>query len=183
MKEIYLALAKAKGEVVQPKKEAVNPHFKSKYADLASIEEAIKKPLSSNGLAILVMPEINMDNIRIKTIIVHESGQEIETELVKALVDANNIQKIGAEITYLRRYILSSIMGIAGEEDDDGNSVVPIEEKVEKLATKGQIEFIQKMGQNPKVLEKYSDQYANWTGTFKEAQETIDLLKKEIEGN
>lgn len=117
------ALAKAQGQVGGAKKDSANPHFKSKYADLASCWEACREALSQNDLAIIQAPgEAGGGVVEMTTMLVHKSGEYISERLTIPLakVDA---QGYGSAITYARRYALTSFVGIA-PEDDDGNAAV-----------------------------------------------------------
>jgi hypothetical protein len=121
--ELSAALAKAQGIMEGASKDSANPFFKSKYADLASVWDACRKPLSDNGLSVVqtteFMPE-HPDMVCIETILCHSSGQWIKGKLAVKPVKADP-QSVGSCITYLRRYSLQSIVGIA-PEDDDGNA-------------------------------------------------------------
>lgn len=114
------ALCQTQATVEAVKKDANNPFFKSKYADLASIWHAIREALTSNGLSVLQEPSTEGNKVRITTTLIHTSGEYVRSLLeVPALkVDP---QGIGSAITYARRYALGAIVGIA-PEDDDGNA-------------------------------------------------------------
>lgn len=121
MKELYTALAKAQGQIEGASKERENLHFKSKYADLASVWDAIRAPLSANGLCVIQLPELLADGKMIlRTILAHSSGSQIETVYPLNPV-AQTPQGYGSAITYARRYTLMAITGVA-PEDDDGNA-------------------------------------------------------------
>lgn len=111
------ALVKFQKEVKPVKKEANNPFFNSKYADLSSIIETIKEPLAKQGLAYTQFP---IGEFGVTTILMHESGEWIEETFSLRPVDLKP-QSVGSAITYARRYALGAILGIATEEDDDGN--------------------------------------------------------------
>lgn len=115
--EIASALAKAQGEMDGASKSAANPFFKSKYADLASVWDACRGPLSSNGIAIIQSPSAEGVLVTVETLMVHTSGQWMRNVLtVPAKEDSP--QAIGSAITYLRRYVLQSLVGVAPEDDD-----------------------------------------------------------------
>lgn len=118
--ELAAALAKAQGEIEGAHKDSANPFFKSKYADLASVWEACRVPLSKNGLAIVQLPRADGNAVTMETRLVHSSGQWIEGELTAVAKDEGP-QSIGSTVTYLRRYMLQSVTGVA-PEDDDGNA-------------------------------------------------------------
>ncbi len=116
---LAVALSKAQGEMTTAKKDADNPYFKSKYADLASVWEACRAPLAKYGLSVCQMPEYVDGYVFVQTILMHASGEWISSELrLKPVKD--DPQGMGSAITYARRYALSAAVGIA-PEDDDGN--------------------------------------------------------------
>jgi hypothetical protein len=114
------ALAKAQGEIEGAAKANVNPHFKSKYADLASVWDACRAPLSKHGLSILQPVRADGPHVTVTTILAHSSGEWIEESLTMT-AQQNTPQGVGSAITYGRRYGLAAMVGIA-PEDDDGNA-------------------------------------------------------------
>lgn len=120
--ELAKALAKAQGEMENAKRTSMNPHFKSSYADLATIWDVIREPLSNNGLSVVQLPaETTNGNIRLTTTLMHSSGEFIEEGFSLSLKDASNPQQAGSALTYMKRYALLGVAGIA-PEDDDGNA-------------------------------------------------------------
>lgn len=115
------AMAKAQSEMADAVKDGFNPHFKSKYATLASVREAVRKPLSDNALAVTqtFTPSEN-GTVTIVTTLMHESGESIASVLQLPVLK-NDAQSFGSAISYGRRYSLAAICGIADDEDDDGN--------------------------------------------------------------
>lgn len=109
------ALAKAQGMMEFAKKDSLNPHFKSKYADIAAVIEAIREPLSKNGLSYVQFEE---DDYLI-TMLMHISGEWISGKM-KLILSKQDMQGKGSAVTYARRFSLSSMVGIA-QDDDDGN--------------------------------------------------------------
>lgn len=116
------ALAKAQAEIRPAAKDSTNPHFKSRYADLAAIWEACRKPLTSNGLSVVQMPiDSEPGHAGLMTMLIHESGEYISASFsVKTMQDT--AQGVGSALTYLRRYALASFVGVVADEDDDGNA-------------------------------------------------------------
>ena len=116
------ALAKAQLQIEPASKNATNPHFRSHYADLASIWDACRGPLNTNGLSIVQFPcDGEVGRIGLCTMIVHSSGEWMsETITVKALKE--DPQFLGGVLTYLRRYSLAAVVGVTATEDDDGNA-------------------------------------------------------------
>lgn len=118
-KDLYTALSKAQGAVENAKKLSNNPHFKSRYADLATIWDAIREPLTSNGISVLQLPcEAPDGAIGLMTIIGHSSGQSVSSNYFCKLKDASNPQQVGSALTYMKRYTLLGVAGIASEDDD-----------------------------------------------------------------
>jgi hypothetical protein len=136
--ELAAALAKAQGMMENAVMNRVNPHFKSKYADLAAIFDAARKPLSANGLAIV---QTIGDGV-LHTRLLHTSGQWIASE--HPLPMSGRPQEIGSALTYARRYSLSALIGIAADEDDDANAANRSNGKdnTEKLLDAEQMEYV-----------------------------------------
>lgn len=119
--ELAAALSKAQAAMPNASKDATNPHFKSRYADLASIWDACRKPLTDNGLAVIQAPvAAEPGYVGLTTTLLHASGQWI-AETVSAPLTQNTAQSIGSALTYLRRYALAAMVGVA-PDDDDGNT-------------------------------------------------------------
>jgi hypothetical protein len=118
---IAAALAKAQSEMGKALKDAANPHFKSKYADLSSVTGACMPALNANGIAV-IQPFFDDETGRyVKTILIHgASGETLECR-VPLIVAKNDMQGFGSAATYARRYGLMAMTGIA-PEDDDGNA-------------------------------------------------------------
>lgn len=121
-KQLAEALVKCQGMVEGAKKGKKNDHFRSKYADLASVWEACSDALQENGLAVLQFPtQSPPGTVGLRTVVLHESGESIEDTFHMPLKDATNPQAAGSAITYARRYALMAALGIC-PEDDDGNA-------------------------------------------------------------
>lgn len=118
--ELAAALAKAQAAMKNATLNRVNPHFKSKYADLAGIRDAVMPVLAAHGLS--VVQAIGAGAVQ--TRLLHSSGQWIESEC--PIPPVQDMQKLGSAITYARRYSLSAIACIAADEDDDGNEAATV---------------------------------------------------------
>lgn len=114
------ALAKAQAEVTGAAKDSENPHFKSKYADLASVWDACRVALSKNGLAVVQLAESDGDRAVVVTVLTHASGEWMRGRIALRPMKAD-AQGIGSALTYGRRYGLAAMVGVA-PEDDDGNA-------------------------------------------------------------
>lgn len=120
--ELAKALAKAQGEIENASKNAANPRFESKYADLAEVLNTVRPVFSSHGLSVLQMPSFDGGIASVETLLMHTSGEWI-SNTCSAPVSKNDAQGVGSAITYLRRYSLAAFACIA-QEDDDANSAV-----------------------------------------------------------
>mgnify|MGYP001302732064 CR=1 FL=1 len=122
IKELATALAKAQGKLKGALKDASNPFFKSKYADLASVVEAIRQPFAENGLSyVQTIESSDKDEVRIETMLLHASGEWLSCGVLAVPVSKADAQGYGSALTYARRYGLSAACGVA-PEDDDGNA-------------------------------------------------------------
>ena len=116
--ELCKALITFNVKVESIEKDAKNPFFKSSYASLQNIQDAIREPLIESGLTISQHPE---GEHGLTTILMHQSGEWIESHYVMTPVK-NDPQGIGSCITYQKRYALVSILNLSiGDPDDDGN--------------------------------------------------------------
>jgi hypothetical protein len=118
LNELAAALAKAQAQVRGAIKDANNPHFKSSYADLASVWDACREAITANGLSVVQAPEPGPDGaVCVTTRLMHSSGQWMEASLCCRPMK-NDAQGVGSVITYLRRYALAAMVGVAPEDDD-----------------------------------------------------------------
>jgi hypothetical protein len=120
IKELAAALSKVQGAIGIAVKDSTNPFFKSRYADLASVWDACREHLAANKLAVTQLPtNAESGRVAMTTVLMHASGEWIATECSVKLVK-DDPQAVGSALTYLRRYMLSAIVGIVAD-DDDGN--------------------------------------------------------------
>ena len=119
--ELAAALAKAQSEMRNPAFDATNPAFRSKFASLAAVRDAVVPPLAKHGLAVTQLAcNDEQGRATVETVLMHSSGQWIGSRLTvpTAKADAHGA---GSAITYARRYALMALVGVVGDEDDDGN--------------------------------------------------------------
>lgn len=121
IKELAAALAKCQGEMKNPPKSASNPFFKSKYATLDTIVDTIRPALAKYELSYIQSCSSDEQNISVTTLLMHSSGEWIESDPMTVKATKLDPQGAGSAITYARRYTLSAMLGVASEEDDDGN--------------------------------------------------------------
>lgn len=138
--ELAGALSKAQSFIKGAVKDTSNPFFKSRYADLASVWEACREPLTTQGLSVVQMPATEFLGtpevyefqaksgetrigvkvaciVSVRTRLLHSSGQWLE-ETASCMLATGDPQAVGSAITYLRRYALQSVAGVAPEDDD-----------------------------------------------------------------
>ena len=112
--KISQALIKAQKNIKSVTKDASNPFFKSKYADLASVINACKEELNAEGIIVL-QP---VDGMNVETLLLHESGEFISASTPIVCKSQNNPQDLGSAITYARRYGLQSMIFLPSVDDD-----------------------------------------------------------------
>jgi hypothetical protein len=130
--ELAAALAAAQAEMRAASKDAANPMFRSKYATLSSIWEAAREPLARNGLSVVQTPEqSDLGVCTLTTTLLHSSGEHISSTfslpvlpqvVARGEQPVQTAQGYGSALTYARRYALAAIVGIAPDDDDDGNA-------------------------------------------------------------
>lgn len=121
MKEIAQALVKAQRAFGPALKTSSNPHFKSRYADLAACVEAVMDGLNANGIALVQQTHECEAGVIVETVFVHESGETFSAGKLHVPAVKHDAQGYGSALTYARRYSLMAACGIA-PEDDDGNA-------------------------------------------------------------
>jgi len=122
LKELAPALAKAQAAMKAATMDGENPHFRSRYATLASINDAVKKPLADHGLCVVQGVGAGEGTAKVSTMILHSSGEWIASELALPVGERATPQAIGSAISYGRRYGLAALCGVVSDTDDDGNA-------------------------------------------------------------
>lgn len=198
IKELLTALAKAQGKISAAKKDSTNPHFKSKYADLAACWEAIKEPLSSNGLSLTQWVTTAEKGVSVVTVLGHSSGEFMSSEATFPVKDIGNPQSMGSSITYARRYCLSAAIGLVADDDDDdddGNAAsqkpayvppaAPPVPRITKDQYKELLYLAVSLGFNEEALiasDKQKKQPDDWTAnTYVDIKTRLTALKKSKE--
>jgi len=121
MKNIASALVKAQRGFAPALKTSTNPHFRSKYVDLAGCVEAVVDSLNAAGIALIQRTSQDDTGVTVETVFVHESGEMLECGKLHVPAAKQDPQGYGSALTYARRYSLMAACGIA-PEDDDGNA-------------------------------------------------------------
>lgn len=130
MKSIATALASAQINMGKALKQANNPHFRSKYADLGSVMDACLPALNDHGIAVIQPTGEDETGRYVETILIHGESGELLSCRVPLIVSKNDMQGYGSAVTYARRYGLMAMAGIA-PEDDDGNAAAKAAPKQE----------------------------------------------------
>ncbi len=120
---LFTAMAAAFPEIEGAIKDSNNPHFKSKYADLSSVVEAIKPALIKNDLFFVQMNHEQQGGVCVETIVCHSSGGQMSFGKLFVPAGKQDAQGYGSALTYARRYSLMTAFGVC-PEDDDGNAAV-----------------------------------------------------------
>lgn len=129
--KLAIALVKFNAEVSSIAKDAKNPFFKSEYVTLDNLIIHTRPILQKNGLVVMQSPLSREDgSIGIQTLLIHESGEYIESEpIYMKPAKQNDPQAAGSVISYMRRYSYQAILNLNTGEDDDGNNASPMENK------------------------------------------------------
>lgn len=134
LNELAKALSAAQAEMENAKMNGTNPHFNSKFANLAAIREATLPALTKHGLSITQFTSITeAGSLLLVTRLMHASGQYVEGEFPIAI---DQPQKMGSALTYAKRYSWSGITGVAADEDDDGETAQQASKAAPKKAQK-----------------------------------------------
>ncbi len=139
--ELAAALGKAQGMYGGAAKSGENKHLGNRYTELSDVCDALREPFAQNGLSHSQTFGMAGDNLVMTTWLMHESGQSISSEMKLAIKEQkgmNFYQTLGSAITYLRRYCLLAISGLAPADDDDGIATGP------KLPTVAEIRELDK---------------------------------------
>jgi len=133
------ALSTLQGELKDADKNALNPHFKSKYADLSEVLGNLRPLLAKNQLALSQFPSFENGIVSVTSLLAHASGEWIEST-ASAPATKQDVQGVGSAITYLKRYSAAAIVGMASaDQDDDGNSVSTIQKVENKPIAKQEV--------------------------------------------
>ena len=130
-KNIYSALAAAQCEMGPAIKDAKNPHFKSMYADLSAVVDAVRHALNKHGIAFFHIPSQSDFGHFMTTVLAHgASGTEIRAD-VPLIIGKHDMQGYKSSTTYAKRIGLECTTGVA-PEDDDGNAAAAAAPKPNK---------------------------------------------------
>lgn len=129
------AFLAAQKQMTHAIKDANNPHFKSKYANLPGVIEAVKEALNTHGITFTqsASPSDGI-SLNLTTRLLHESGEWIE-DTAPCPLPKQDPQGFGSAMTYMRRYCLAAICGIA-QDDDDGNAASGLSNQNQKQSAR-----------------------------------------------
>ncbi len=118
---LHTAMASAFAEIEAATKDKTNPHFKSKYADLGSVIDAVKGPLIKYGLFFTQRSHPAGNGVSVETVLHHSGGEQLSLGILFVPANKQDAQGFGSALTYARRYGLMTAFGVPAE-DDDGNA-------------------------------------------------------------
>ncbi len=133
MKLIATAFVKAQKTFGPALKTSSNPHFKSKYADLSNVVEAVIDALNDNGIGLIQQTHEDATGVTVETLLIHESGETLSSGRLHVPASKQDPQGYGSALTYARRYSLMAACGIA-PEDDDGNVATKAKQAVREVS-------------------------------------------------
>ena len=143
IKQIAEALVSAQKEIKFAVKDSTNPHYKSKYANINSVIDAVKKPLNDNGIAILQSLSPSDDNkLHLTTRLIHSSGEWIEDTAV-CPIQKQDPQGLGSAVSYIRRYSLSALCSVYADDDDGQSAALNASDYLQKITQSQTLEELQ----------------------------------------
>jgi hypothetical protein len=169
------ALAKAQSEIQKAHKDSVNPHFRSKFADLGSCWEACRDALTKNGISVTQWPTGGAEGVMFMMTRLAKDGQWIRSRSAWPL-SKMDCQGVGSALSYARRYTLCAAVGIVADDDDDGHAASKSRPRTtERVDAQGEIRGDPKHPANAPLTRKevadhvngesplYAD-FAKWLG-------------------
>lgn len=175
--EMFTALAKAQAEIENACKNANNPHFKSKYADLAEVLTTIRETFSKHGLGFLQATGFDGSLVNVTTTVTHSSGGYI-TSVASCVPAKTDAQGVGSATTYLRRYGGAAMAGIA-QEDDDGQAAAHTGKPVPLTVANGK----PKTAAEIEAELQLAKQVIAHDRALAEHRESVDFIKDRIAAN
>lgn len=175
LNELASALALAQGEIENASKASQNPHFKSKYADLAEVLNTVRPVFAKHGLSISQFPSFADGVVSVETILLHKSGQWM-SGTISAPISKLDAQNVGSATTYCRRYSLAAVAGIA-QEDDDANAAVghaPRQQRQPEPARTDWVELIANIAQ-AKTLDTLK---GHFSVAYRAAGDDVDMIAR-----
>jgi hypothetical protein len=169
--KLAAALMVFQSEVKDPARDGENPHFRSKYVQIDGLLAAVRPILAQHGLSVVQSTGGDGQNVTITTMILHTSGEWLKTDALTLRAQQATPQGAGSAITYGRRYSLSAALGVAWDDDDDGNAASTPQKAEKKAAPKA------KAKEEPKAPRKV-DSLRAIAAAAKEIGVTNDDIKE-----
>jgi hypothetical protein len=182
MKNIASALVKAQKAFGPALKTSTNPHFKSRYADLAACVEAVVDALNDNGIALIQKLYEHADGVMVETVFLHESGETYECGIIFVPATKHDPQGYGSALTYARRYSLMAACGIAPEDDDAEATRKKVTSKVDEFVMADLLAAIEATTTEEDLKKAYLAAYAYASGE-PVWQNRVIKLKDKMKGN
>lgn len=168
--EIFKALALFRKNLKQPKKDADNPFFKSKYVPLENVTEAIDLAIEGTGMSYTQeVTSASNNQVSVATLVTHESGEYILYDPLTVNTSKIDVQAFGSAETYARRYTLGAVFGVTSELDDDGNEAV---KNAPKMISDLEIQKLNKQIETFSLEHETSEEK-----TYKAAQKKTNIYK------
>lgn len=183
IKELASALAKAQSEIEKAEKDKTNPHFRSKYADLGNVVDAIKPAIASHGLSFVQVSHDSDNCAKVETVILHQSGEWLSCGTVSVPVSKADAQGFGSALTYARRYSLAAAFGVA-PDDDDGNAAAKNPPKKPQEPSVAELQaMMQGAGSIEDLQAAFAPAWKKYKGTAHETaiKAVYDKRKHELE--
>ena len=175
-KNVHVALAAAQAEMGKLIKDSVNPHFKSKYADLAAVVDAVGPALSGNGIS-RMQPTVLVDGQHfVRTVLTHGASDTAVECMTPLYIGRPDSQGYKSAVTYARRIGLECLTGVA-PEDDDGNAAASA--PVQKIAPEAVAE-LRKMMEEAGVAEATVTQAAGVQRLEDLAEPSVPSIRKRL---
>jgi hypothetical protein len=141
MKDHIKLLIKVRNEIQPIKKKGSNPHFKSQYATLEDVIEAVTEPLQNNGFFLSHICGKDEFGAYVSTELFHDTGFTLQTK-VPVVLSKQDMQGLGSAITYARRYGILSILNLPTEDDDGNDASRKVSDSASKSRAAGNIKHI-----------------------------------------
>lgn len=141
--KICAAYVAAFAEIEAATKSVKNPHFKSKYADLPAVIDAIKPHLAKHSLSFMQCPRPADGGVSIETVLIHSDGEKLSMGVLFVPANKQDAHGYGSALTYARRYALQTCFGLPTEDDDGQAAINSLKPQQAALITKEQFEVLQ----------------------------------------
>lgn len=187
MKEITSAFVRAQKDFAPALKTATNPHYKTRYADLAACIEAVIDSLNKNGIALVQRTHDSDNGVAVETMFIHESGETLSGGILHVPALKQDPQGYGSALTYARRYSLMAACGIAPEDDDAHAATKSPSKPVPRVALKEQpkpTRSIEELGSLVASMKTMADLQILWANLSDEekmmSKEMFSIKKQEF---